>query len=80
MTDQPCWPDDWHDRMEAKLDACLGLIHGDPQDPTKPGLDGRLRAVERDVAIAKRGGLLIATGGLTLFWDFIKRKLGIVSE
>lgn len=70
------WPDDFEARIDAKLDACLGLIHGDPADPTKPGIDGRLRAVERDVAYAKRGALVVLTGGLPMLWDFIKRKVG----
>lgn len=70
------WPDDWHERMEAKTDAMLGLIYGDPADPSKPGMDGRLRSVERDVAMAKKGGLLVLTGGLPMLWDFLKRKIG----
>jgi hypothetical protein len=79
-TTPPQWPDDPLERLEAKLDAYRDehhlTIHGDASDPTKPGIDGRLRGVERDLAMAKRGGIAAATLGIPMLFDWFKRKVG----
>lgn len=80
MSDQACWPDDWAERLEAKLDAYREetrlALHGDPSDPSRPGIDGRLRTIEREWGLAKRGGLSVLTLGLPAAWAYLKSKFG----
>jgi hypothetical protein len=75
------WPDDPFERMEAKLDAYRDEhrkdMHGDPADPSRIGLSGRMSNVERDVALFKKGGALVGVGAMTALADLLKRKFGI---
>lgn len=77
-TPQSPWPDDPLERLEAKLDTYrdemrVALYGG----PGTVGALPRLAGVERDVAGFKRAGAVVATGGVALLWDYIKRKLSL---
>lgn len=66
--------------LETKIDAhaasIMRAIMGNPETGS-PGIDGRLRAVEHDVSLAKKIATISLGGAITLAWDTIKRKVGM---
>jgi hypothetical protein len=72
--------DDRLNRIEGKIDGYYESLHrailGNPETGS-PGIDGRLRVVERDMSLAKKA-LAVSMGGIiTVGWDALKRKIGM---
>jgi hypothetical protein len=64
------WPDDWHERIEAKIDA-----YRDEHYKAQSKSDGRLTRLETEWALFKRI-LAFLPLGIPAAWSAIKSKFG----